>query len=231
VQKAEFDKEGQLMVDDDTMDTLVDTLAKIAKACGAGSFTTPFGVEALRLKSPTEQHQDYVGDALTSLYNSASLQEMTFNSANKNGGSAGITTNNQMSGGIFTPILAQFRRWYVSKFMEVSPSTIFDIDFLPITVFNEKDISAEYKEMLAMGGSVFYYSSSIGINQFKFTQMMDFEESVGIKQELVPPQTSYTTTGGEGESGRPEKDESETADITKQQKDKAVDKTRAKAEK
>ena len=230
IQKAEFDKEGNLLVDDDTMDALIETLAKIAKSAGAGSMTTPFNVEALRLKTSTEQHQDYVGDALTSIYNSASLQEMTFNSANKNGGSAGITTSNQMSLGVFTPIVAQFRRWYVSKFMEVSPSVIFDIDFLPITVFNEKDISSGYKEMLSMGGSVFYYASSIGINQFKFTNIIDFEESLGIKQKLVPPQTSYTTTGETEEAGRPEKDESETSDITKDQKDKGVDKSRARAE-
>ena len=228
VQKAELDNDGNITVDEDTMDTLISTLAKIAKSGGCGSFTTPYAVEALRVKDSKEKDVDYIQSGLTSVYNSASLPEVIMNSNSKNGGSVGVNSSNHMTGGIFTTVLAQFRRWYVMRFMEISPSIIFDIEFLPITKFNEKDISTQYKDALSMGGSWFYYSASIGINQFKFARINSLEEKLCVKDTLRPPQTSYTTNNETSESGRPTKNPEDRSDTTNTQIDKGIDKSRAK---
>ena len=136
-----------------------------------------------------------------------------------------------MSGGIFVPMLKQFRCWYVMKFMEVSPSVIFDIDFLHQTIFNEKDVATMYKDSLALGGSVFSYVASTGQNQFKWERLMDLEEALDIKSKLKPPQSTYTSTGEESEAGRPEKNPEDRSSVTNDQRDKGVDKSRSKAEK
>ena len=229
IQKTEFDDNGDLLVDDDTMDTLISTLSKIAKAGGAGSFTTPFEVNALRVKEASEKTDTYVEDGLSSIYNSASLPELSFNSSSKNGGSAGINSSNNMSRGVFNTILSQFRNWYRMRFATLYSGVLFDIDFLNVTVFNEKDISTLYKDALSLGGSVFYYMSSIGINQWKFERSLDLEDALGIKSRLVPPQTSYTTSSN-GDSGRPENAPEDRSDVTNDQVDKGTDKSRAKAE-
>ena len=229
IQKTEFDKDGNLTVDDDTMNNLISTLAKIAKSGGAGSFTTPYKVEALRVKQGAEKTDTYVSDGLSGIYNSASLPELSFNSSSKNGGSAGINSSNNMSRGVFNVILSQFRRWYVMRFATLFPKTLFDIDFLNATVFNEKDISTLYKDALSLGGSVLYYMSSIGANQWRFARTMELEDALGIKNMLMPPSTSYTTNGDE--SGRPEKAPEDRSDITNDQVDKGTDKDRAKSEK
>ena len=232
VQKAEFNKDGELLVDETTMDVLASTLSKIAKSTGAGSMTTPFEISALRLKNNNNDRAiDLVGTGLTNIYNSASLPEIGFNSSSKNGGSAGLNTSNSMSGGIFVPMLKQFRCWYVMKFMEVSPSVIFDIDFLHQTIFNEKDVATMYKDSLALGGSVFSYVASTGQNQFKWERLMDLEEALDIKSKLKPPQSTYTSTGEESEAGRPEKNPEDRSSVTNDQRDKGVDKSRSKAEK
>ena len=49
VQKAEFDKEWNLQVDDETMDKLSNTLAKVAKSGGCGaSHNSIHGSEAVK---------------------------------------------------------------------------------------------------------------------------------------------------------------------------------------
>ena len=225
VQKAEFDKEGNLLVDDEVMDSLSNTLSKIAKTGGCGSFTTPFNVEALRVKQPNQKDLDYVEKGLTGVYNAVSLPEVIMNSSAKNSGSSGISTSNQMTGGMFESLLAQFRRWYVSRFAEVSPSVIFDIKFLPVTVMNEKDMVSMYKEQFSLGGSTFFYMASLGISQFNLNNVLSLEEALGIKDMLKAPQSTYTTTGSESESGRPEKEPSERSEIRNDQVDKGIDKS------
>ena len=147
------------------------------------------------------------------------------NSSAKNSGSSGISTSNQMTGGMFESLLAQFRRWYVSRFAEVSPSVIFDIKFLPVTVMNEKDMVSMYKEQFSLGGSTFFYMASLGISQFNLNNILSLEEALGIKDMLKAPQSTYTTTGEESESGRPEKEEDEASDITNDQKEKGITKS------
>ena len=229
VQKAEFNKDGELLVDETTMDVLASTLSKIAKSAGAGSMTTPFSIEALRLKNNNNDRAiDLTSVGLTNLYNSASLPEVIMNSNGKNSGASGITTSNQMTAGVFTPMLKQFRCWYLSRFIEISPSVIFDISFLQQTQMNEKEVSDRYKEAFSLGGSAFYYMSSIGINQFLFKNTLELEDSLGIKEMLIPPQSTYTTTGEESKSGRPEQEPSERSEIRNDQVDKGIDKSAGK---
>lgn len=227
VQKAEFDKEGNLQVDDETMDKLSNTLAKVAKSGGCGAFTTPFSVEALKMTDRNIQKTDYVQNGLTGVYNSASLPEISFNSSSKNGGTAGLNASNNMTEGIFDIVLAQYKNWYFKKLGEIpTGKVLFDIDFLPITCFNEKDKTAIYKDQFTLGGSALYYFASIGINQFEIASLLSYEKELGIKDMLEPPQISYTTSTKDG-AGKPEKDDDEKADSTLTQKDNGVDKSRA----
>ena len=228
VQKSEFDKDGELQVDDETMDKLSNTLAKVAKSGGCGAFTTPFTVEALKMTDRNVQKTDYVQNGLTGVYNSASLPEISFNSSSKNGGTAGLSASNNMTEGIFDIMLAQYKNWYFKKMGEISTGKVlFDIDFLPITCFNEKDKVSIYKDQLTLvGGSVFYYFASIGINQFEIASLLSYENELGIKDMLKAPESTYTKSD-KGEAGKPEKDDDEKADSTLTQKDNGVDKSRA----
>ena len=230
VQKAEFDKEGNLMVDDDTMDKLSSTLAKVAKSGGCGAFTTPFTVEALKMTDRNVQKTDYVQNGLTGVYNSASLPEISFNSSSKNGGTAGLNASNNMTEGIFDIVLAQYKNWYFKKLGEYAAGkVIFDIDFLPITCFNEKEKVAIYKDQLTLvGGSVFYYFASIGINQFEIASLLSYENDLGIKDMLKAPESTYTKTSKEG-AGTPPKDDKDKADSTITQQNNGVNKSRAGA--
>jgi hypothetical protein len=228
VQKAEFDKDGNLSVDDDTMDRLASTLSKVAKSGGCGSFTTPFKVEALKVKDNNEKKIDYVQTGLTGIYNSSSLPEISFNSSSKNGGTAGLNASNQMSEGIFDIILSQYKNWYFKKLGEISAGKIvFDIDFITITCFNEKDKIGIYKEQFSLGGSAFYYFAAIGINQFEIASLLAFENELGIKGMLEPPQSTYTTSGEDKSVGAIEKDDEDKADSTLIQQDNGVDQSRA----
>ncbi len=230
IQKAEFDqKTGEMLVDDATMDVLSNTLAQIAKTGGCGAFTTPFSVEALKMRDKNETKQDYVQMGLTGVYNSASLPEIAFNSSSKNGGTVGLKSSNEMTEGIFDTILGQFKNWYFKKLNEVSTGkVVFDIDFLPITCFNEKDKITIYKEQFTFGGSMFYYFASMGINQFEIASLLSYENGLKVKDLLIVPQSSYTQTGdiNKGQAGKPNKDDGDVTDTTLTQRDNGIDKSR-----
>lgn len=230
VQKAEFDKEGNLQVDDETLEKLSKTLALVAKSGGCGSFTTPFSVEALKMKDKSDVKIDYVQTGLTGIYNASSLPEISFNSSSKNGGTAGLNASNAMTGGIFDIVLAQYRNWYFKKFNEISTGKIlFDIDFIPITCFNEEKMIGIYKEQFSLGGSGFYYFSALGINQFEITSLLSYENELGFKDMLKPPQSTYTTSSSDG-AGKPPKDDEDKADSTLTQQNNGVDKSRAEVD-
>ena len=132
-----------------------------------------------------------------------------------------------MTEGIFDIVLAQYKNWYFKKLGEVSTGKVlFDIDFLPITCFNEKDKTAIYKDQFTLGGSALYYFASIGINQFEIASLLSYEKELGIKDMLEPPQSSYTTSGKDG-AGKPPKEDDEKADSTLTQQNNGVDKSRA----
>ena len=104
---------------------------------------------------------------------------------------------------------------------------MFDIDFLPITCFNEEYKVSIYKDQLTLvGGSIFYYFASIGINQFEIASLLSYENELGIKDMLKAPESTYTKSD-KGGAGKPEKDDDEKADSTLTQKDNGVDKSRA----
>lgn len=229
VQKMTFNDEGSLDVDDETFDGLQRDLAKIAKVGGLGAFTTPYDVFALKLKDKETNKQDYVSQGLSNLYNSASLSESTFNSNGKNAGALGITSSNQMLSGIFDGIVSQFINWYTKKINTISGGTVWRFNVLDITCFNEKEKVGFYKDQLATAnGSWFVAMSAMGIPQFTAYNMIKFENELGLKDELKPLVTSYTSSANSDDTGRPESDTKSDETIAKI--DKGQDVNRATRE-
>ncbi len=231
VQKAEFDKEGNLTVDDDTMSTLHETLLKVASSGGCGALTTPYEVTALSLKDNKETQQDYVQTGLTGIYNSASLPEISFNSNSKDGGAAGLKSSNQMTDGIFSIALSQFKRWYSKKINSLSSNKVmYNIHFLNITCFNESEQIGHFKEQaLAGGGSLDLYYASLGIGQFDYQSILKFEQTRDVRSLLAT--SVYTTSSGsaeDSEGGRPEKSVEDKSDTTNRQDDSGISDSRTK---
>lgn len=226
VQKAEFDKDGNLVVDDDTLDNLHIALQKVAKSGGCGALTTPFNIEALSIKDDKNEKQDYVQTGLTGIYNSASLPEISFNSNSKNGGTAGLKSSNQMLDGVFGLIISQFKRWYMKKLNQITSNKVmYNIHFLNVTCFNEAEQVGFYKEQALAGGlSLDLYYASLGVGQFEYESILRFEQERGVR-DLVSASV-YTTSGNS--NGKPEKDEMDRTDTTNTQKDKAIDESRTK---
>lgn len=226
VQKAEFDKDGNLMVDENTMDNLHNALNNVAKSGGCGALTTPFKVEALSIKENKNEKQDYVQTGLTGVYNSASLPEISFNSNSKNGGTAGLKSSNQMLEGVFSVIISQFKRWYMKKMNELSSNKVmYNIHFLNVTCFNESEQVGFFKEQaLAGGGSLDLYYATMGIGQFDIESILKFERERGVRYLLA---TSVYTSSSKENVGRSEKKEEDKSDITNTQIDNGVSDSRA----
>ncbi len=229
VQKTEFDKEGNLVVDDDTMDNLHDALVKVASSGGCGALTTPFDVKALSLKDNNEQKQDYIQTGLTGIYNSASLPEISFNSNSKNGGTAGLKSSNQMLDGVFSLVISQFKRWYSKKINALSSNKVmYNIHFLNITCFNEGEQVGYFKEQaLAGGGSLDLYYASLGIGQFDYQSILKFEKARDVRS-LLSTSVYTTASSDDNTGGGVEKEVEDKSDITNRQEDNGISDSRAK---
>ena len=91
----------------------------------------------------------------------------------------------------------------------------FKYTILPVTYQNEsKYIDANYK-LANSGYSLFVPALAQGLSQKDLVNLKDLENDVlKLTEKLVPPKTSFTSTGEDSEGGRPEKDADEKKDQT-----------------
>ena len=91
----------------------------------------------------------------------------------------------------------------------------FKYTILPVTYQNEsKYIDANYK-LANSGYSLVVPALAQGLSQKDLVNLKDLENDVlRLTEKLVPPKTSFTSTGEDSEGGRPEKDADEKKDQT-----------------
>ena len=91
----------------------------------------------------------------------------------------------------------------------------FKYTILPVTYQNEsKYIDANYK-LANSGYSLVVPALAQGLSQKDLVNLKDLENDVlKLTEKLIPPKTSFTSTGEDSEGGRPEKDADEKKDQT-----------------
>ena len=145
-----------------------------------------------------------VGDSVDEVYNSAGITKELFNGSSS-ASAVGYSIENDS--GFIYGLYRQFERW-TNRFIKVrkynKPAFKFFFTLLDITIFNRKDVTARYKDAIALGIPVIdKYISSLDLTPSRTLGAYVTHESIfDFRNHCIPLQTAYNSSE-DGTGGRP----------------------------
>ena len=137
-----------------------------------------------------------VGDSIDEVYNSSGISKELFNGSSS--GTA-VTLSIENDSGFIYGLYRQFERW-VNRFIKVrrynKPAFKFFFYLLDITIFNRKDVTARYKDSVALGATVIdKYMASLDMTPSRMLGSYVTHENIfDFRNHFSPLQTSYNSS-------------------------------------
>ena len=173
---------------------------------GIGLGASPFTVESVDFnKSGITGEIDDIARTTENFWSSAGTSPILHGASNSAAGSMKLVIKSDES--FIQNVVRQVER-VVNAYleMEVGGKTLFNIQILPTTIFNQDEYIARYKEGATLGIGKLFYMAALGISQIDFDGMNFIEKEVlNLDENLQPLKSAYNT--GSSDAGRPEKDE------------------------
>jgi len=173
-----------------------------------GAILSPFdSVDAIKIDQ-SDKTSNKVMEAEESLYNSAGVSQLLFNSS---GATGSTMTNSIISDETLSfKLLRQFERWVNKKLKDVNKVIKFKVSFLDITKYNQDKYVARLKEASTLGLPVkLEYCAALGKTPSEIYNTTILENDVlNIVNDWIPLSSSYTQTEND-KNGRPEGDEND----------------------
>lgn len=224
-QKVPLTKAGdEPITDEDEFQALHRGAKAMVGGDGIDVLTTICDVGSIDLSDKTEKASNFIENGLTNIYNSLSASQFLFNSGTKPS-TTGLDKNIKSIEAMLQPLAYQHQRWYNNRFSRMNGSRVsMMLNFLGVTIWNEKDKVAMFKNQAMASGSKLLYFSSIGANQFMLDSLVEFENDyLKLTEKLKPLQTSHTQsssdTNGNNDNGRPKANPDEASETTIRQKE------------
>lgn len=198
-----------------------DIHANAKRMLGADSLidvlTTGCKVSTVDLSNKGETSTDYISNGLSNFYNATGTSQMIYN--NGTSGTVGLSNSIKNDESLFQRLISQYEMHYNVRLKAIGKSTInFVLKDLGITIYNEKDKIAQYKEGATLGLSKLCYIVSTGMPQYMAVSMIMMENDfLKLQDLLIPLSTSFTQSGKE-DVGAKQKDDSEISDVTDRQR-------------
>ncbi len=169
-----------------------------------GTILSPFSsIEPIKL-SKNEKELDTLTLAENSIYNSAGVPRMIFNSEKTSG--AALNKAISMDESTMFKILRQVERWVNRKLKDENKKIHFKVTFLNITEHNRKDMIDKYKDASTLGLPVKrHFCASLGLSPSDVQNSILLENDVmGITDKFIPLSSSYQTNSNDDKGGRPD---------------------------
>ena len=227
VQQLPLDKNGDLIFDpEETADLHNNAVAMLGKAIGVDVLTTFADASVIDLADNNSVASiDELDKVERSAYNASGTAQSLFNSEGN------IALNNSIindEASLYNLILQfeDFLNVLIEPFNNKPKKVTFQAQILKTTVYNYKDLSKQYKELVSMGYSKILPLIALGQSQSSILANAYFETQVlDLVSLLIPPLTSNTMNsdalkkakGDQSEEktpGRKEKADNEKSDKT-----------------
>ena len=170
-----------------------------------GVITAPFDVEKLTFKdSAVAADTDTLGKSLSALFSNAGLTQTIVSGGNSTSNFAIKLAQlcDQANVWVWVNRLESWLNFYLRE--NISKGYILEI--LRITWYNEDDYIQKYKDAATLGGSALSYLSVVEGSPYKAINKIRFENALGLKEMMIPLQSSYNTSSND--VGRPVSDDS-----------------------
>lgn len=234
IQKLPLDKNGQLIFDVDEAKELHDNaVSMLSRAIGVDVLTTFADVDVADMSDKgTTTTVDELEKVERTVYNEAGVSQLQFNSD----GNIALTNSILNDEASMYNLLVQFESFLnlmLEPFNKSPKRCYYRAQILTTTIYNYKDMAKLYKEQAQMGYSKMLPQVALGQTQSSVLANAYFENDIlDLVRVFVPPLTSNTmnaealqnrhqTSGknsgngsGDGQVGRPEKEDSEKSEKT-----------------
>ena len=243
IQKLPIDKNGDLIFDPDEAQVLHNNAVKmLSRAVGVDVLTTFADVDVADMADRnTTTSVDDLEKVERTVFNEAGVSQMQFNTDGNIALEKSIENDAAMMNGLVLQFEELMQQLIVN--FNKSPRRVFyQVQMLPTTIYNYKELSKLYKEQTQMGYSKMLPQIALGLSQSSILANAFFENDLlNLVTVFVPPLTSNTmnadalaqqqtgrrntgisdirSTNGGGEEqqvGRPEKSDDEKSTKTLQ---------------
>lgn len=169
---------------------------------GMSVVTSPMEITSVNTER-TQGKEGMLNYAENSFYNSAGVSNLLFNSEKT--GSVGLKYSIQVDEMFVLNLYRQFERWINYKLTLRTTENKFKIIFPDLTRFNQEDRLDTYLKTAQFGFPKSFVACAMGLTPNEFKGLTDFENSMGLIEELKPLQSSHTSTE-KNDVGRQKKD-------------------------
>lgn len=146
-----------------------------------------------------------VSDAVDEIYNSSGISKEMYNGSSS--GTA-LTLSIENDSGFIYGLYRQFERW-INRWIKIrkynKPTYKFFFYLLDVTIFNRKDVTARYKDSIALGCTVIdKYLASLDMTPSRTLGSFVLHKDIfDFQNNFVPLQSSFNSSVGDGGNGRP----------------------------
>lgn len=232
IQKLPLDKNFDLVFDvDEAKDIHNNAVAMLKRAVGVDVLTTFADVDIADMSDKNSRTtSDDLAKVERTVFNNSGIAQNLFNSDSNIAIQNSILNDESDMRDLLLKLQSLFNR-IVSKFNKKGHYT-FMFNFLETTQYNYKELAKIYKEQESIGHSKWLSQIALGHSQSMILGTIHFENDVlHLAESMVPPMSSNNISkntniiGGDristskaksqsGETGRPEKDDTEKSDKT-----------------
>lgn len=151
-----------------------------------------------------------VSDAVDEIYNSAGISKENFNGSSS---ATALSYSVANDAGFIYGLYRQFER-FINRFIKIrkynKQAFKFLFYLLDMTIYNQDDVIARYKDGISMGATVIsQYMAALGTTPSRtLGSYVVHEDIFGFRNHFIPLQTSYNSSVDSNDSGRPTVEES-----------------------
>ena len=216
VQQLPFDKDKGVLVQEAEAQQLHKNAKTMISGDGVDVVTTPCETDVLKIRSSTDTGKSKIDDAVNIVYNTAGTSQVLFNSS-QGTGSVGLDRGIKVDESVITPLLHQYERWYnnkINKYLVKSRNFNFLMQFLGITIFNEKEQVTQFKELATLGYSKLAPIIASGIKQSTFINLLDYENNyLNLGSRMIPVSSTHTQSATDGTTSKGESENGMESDV------------------
>lgn len=239
IQKMPIDKNGDLIFDPEEAQQLHNNAVRmLSRAIGLDVLTTYADVEVADMSDRnTTTTVDDLQKVERTVFNEAGISQMQFNTD----GNIALEKSIENDAAMMSVLCDQFAdlmQQLIINFNKTPKKIFYEVQILPTTIYNYKDLSKLYKEQTQMGYSKMLPQIALGLSQSSILANAFFENDLlNLVTVFVPPLTSNTMNADalaqqqagrrntgitqirdseENQAGRPEKSDDEKSTKTLQ---------------
>lgn len=163
--------------------------------------SSPMKIDTITFdKSNGSGSTDELGQAIRNLFNNSGVSEVVVAGGGSNPSTLAIKYSQIADANNTWIMVNRFESW-LDYYLNTRISNGFIFEIFKMTDFNKDEFIQEKKDIATLGGSAMDFISAVDGSPYRAINKLRFESALGIRDLMIPLQSSYNTSNSE--VGRP----------------------------